>query len=259
MKVKVYSDLHIETNREVCFHPGEGNVLLLAGDILTAKSLQTKGELGTAYRTFLKQCSKNYDKVLYVAGNHEHYQYNIFSTHNDIRKHLPDNIILMENDTIRIDDWVFIGSTLWTDFNNQNASDMFAVKQMINDYRYIRIGKNFRKLLPEDVLKIHLKSRTYIEQQLQKHKDDKVFVITHHAPTAQSIHPRFKGNVSNAAYFTDLSNLIMNNPQIKYWVSGHTHHATDYYVENCRCICNPRGYYLYEQANGFNPDLEILC
>ena len=47
MKVKVYSDLHLETNHEICFHPGEGNVLVLAGDILTAKSLQTKGELGS--------------------------------------------------------------------------------------------------------------------------------------------------------------------------------------------------------------------
>lgn len=257
MKVKVYSDLHLEINTETCFIPGEGNILILGGDILTAKSLKSKSELGIAYKTFLKQCSKNYDKVLYVAGNHEHYQYKITNTHRDIREHLPDNIILMENDTIRIDDWVFIGSTFWTDFNNQNASDMFAVKQMINDYRYIRIGENFRKLQPQDVLKIHLESKKYLLEQLQKHKNDKVFVITHHAPTAKSIHPRFKGNVSNAAYFTDLSGIILENPQIKYWVSGHTHHATDYMVGDCRCICNPRGYYLYEKANGFNPDFEL--
>ena len=257
MKVKVYSDLHLETNREVCFHPGEGSVLVLAGDILTAKHLRTDGELGETYKTFIKQCSENYDKVLYVAGNHEHYQYNIFSTHKDIREHLPDNFILMENDTVTIGDWVFIGATLWTDFNNQNASDMFAVKQMINDYRYIRIGKNFRKLLPEDVLKIHLKSRTYIQEQLEKHKDDKVFVITDHLPCEKSIHKRFKGNVSNAAYYSDLSGIIQENPQIKYWVHGHSHTKADYKIGNCRVISNPRGYYLYEEANGFDPDFEL--
>lgn len=257
MKIKILSDLHLEINDKQPFHPGSGDVLILAGDILTAKHLNADGKLGEQYRQFLKDCSENFNQVLYVAGNHEHYSYHVNSTHKDIRKHLPKNIYLMENNKFVLNDWIFIGMSFWTDFNNRNASDMFVVKQMINDYRYIRTGPNYRKLLPEDVLELHLNSRKYLEEQLRVHKNDNVFVITHHAPSVKSIHDRFKGNVSNAAYYTEMSDLILNNSQIKYWISGHTHHCTDYMIGNCRCICNARGYYLYEEANGFNADLEI--
>jgi predicted phosphodiesterase len=49
--------------------------------------------------------------------------------------------------------------------------------------------------------------------------------------------------------------LIMNHPQIKYWVHGHTHTPFDYMIEGCRVICNPCGY--PGQDTGFNDQLYL--
>ena len=50
----------------------------------------------------------------------------------------------------------------------------------------------------------------------------------------------------NGAYSSDLSEFIMDHPQIKLWTHGHTHDKFDYLVGNTRVVCNPRGYVGYE-------------
>lgn len=75
----------------------------------------------------------------------------------------------------------------------------------------------------------------------------KVVVIGHHAPTKMSTKPRYEGeHIINGAYSSDLSEFILDHPQIKMWTHGHTHHPFDYMVGQCRVACNPRGYHLYE-------------
>lgn len=258
MKIRVMSDLHLEMDGNTNINPGQGDILILAGDILSAKHLQSDGKLGNKYKQFLTNCSENYNRVLYVAGNHEHYSYHLTSTIEDIRKHLPNNITLLENDTVRIDDWVFIGMTMWTDFNRKNPSDMFVIKQMMNDYHCIRFGDKYRKLLPEDTYQIHIESKQYLLDELQKYENDNVFVITHHAPCHLSIHERYVGNVSNFAYYSDLTDVILNHQNIRYWVHGHTHNKVDYTVGNCRIICNPRGYVEFDpEGTGFSEQFAI--
>jgi predicted phosphodiesterase len=258
MKVKLLSDLHLEIcEKDGIFHPGEGDVLILAGDILTAKHLEKDGALNKVYTTFLTDCVSNFNHVLYVMGNHEHYGYHFESTYNKIKLHIPDTIHLLENETIQIGDWTFIGMTMWTDFNKESPTDMFTVKQMLNDYQTIRATEKYRKLQPYDVLDTHKASRLYLFHQLKEHRNDNVFVITHHAPCEMSIAGKYKGNVSNCAYYTDFSNIIISNPQIKYWAHGHVHHKNDYMLEQCRIMSNPRGYYGYESIKGYDPDFCI--
>jgi predicted phosphodiesterase len=255
MKVKLLSDLHLEVcEKGGTFHPGEGDVLILAGDILTAKHLEKNGPLNKIYTDFLNDCVKNFDHVLYVMGNHEHYGYHFESTYDKIKLHIPSTIHLLENETVQIGDWTFIGMTMWTDFNKENPSDMFAVKQMLNDYQTIRSTSKYRKLQPYDILDVHRASRLYLFHQLKEHKNDNVFVITHHAPCEMSIAGKYKGNVSNCAYYTDFSDIIINNPQIKYWAHGHVHHKNDYMLEQCRIMSNPRGYYGFETIEGYDLD-----
>ena len=55
----------------------------------------------------------------------------------------------------------------------------------------------------------------------------------------------------NGGYVSDLSNLILDNPQIKYWLHGHTHQQVDYMVGETRVMCNARGYAGYEES-GFD-------
>jgi hypothetical protein len=130
---------------------------------------------------------------------------------------------------------------------------MMEAECILNDYKTIRIGSNYRKLNANDTLSFHKKSKAYLLKQLETLKDN-VFVISHHAPSYQSIAPQFKCS-ANGAYVSDLDDLILSHSQIKYWVHGHTHHNFDYHIEQCRVICNPVGY--PGENSPYNPDLLI--
>jgi len=72
-------------------------------------------------------------------------------------------------------------------------------------------------------------------------------VCGHHAPSTLSTHPRYKDErIMNGAYSSDLSEFIMDRPQIKLWTHGHTHEPFDYMLGDTRIVCNPRGYIGYE-------------
>lgn len=57
----------------------------------------------------------------------------------------------------------------------------------------------------------------------------------------------------NGAYCSDLSNFILDHPQIKYWIHGHLHDAVDYMIGSTHITSNPRGYTSFEDTSNFNP------
>jgi predicted phosphodiesterase len=253
MKVKVASDLHLEflNSFEEIPDLGTADILVLAGDIFPAKYLKTNGKLKDIYLQFVDKCSKDFLHILYVFGNHCYYGYNYEGAKRKIKDNLPHNFHILDNDTIKIGDWNFIGFTLWTDFRDENALEMMEAAQVMNDYKVIRITPKYRKLNPTDTLNFHKDSKKYLLNQLQT-LNENVFVISHHAPSYQSIPEQYKKN-ANGAYCSNLDALILNHPQIKYFIHGHTHNFFDYQIGDCRVICNPGGY--PGQDTGFNPDL----
>jgi hypothetical protein len=61
------------------------------------------------------------------------------------------------------------------------------------------------------------------------------------------VKPDYHGDhLTNGAYSSDLSEFILDHPQIKLWTHGHTHDVFDYMIGDTRILCNPRGYILYE-------------
>jgi predicted phosphodiesterase len=264
MKVKVVSDLHLEC----CEHGhgvpdlGEGEVLILGGDILCARHFKKDGKLHKVYDDFLKKCSDNFAWVLYIAGNHEAYGYNYEGTWDVLKENLPEGIHLMEDNVVKIADWNFIGSTFWTDFRNGNALEMMEAAQCMNDYKVIRITSKYRKMNPDDTYAFHQKSKQFLLDQLELFKNQKIWVLTHHGPSYQSVHEKFKRNgIANGAYVSDLDDLILDHPEIRVWSHGHTHTSFDYKIGDCRVVCNPRGYYNgYNNADlnlDFDPNFEI--
>lgn len=67
-------------------------------------------------------------------------------------------------------------------------------------------------------------------------------VVGHHAPSHLSVDELYRGQSTNYAYYSDLSEFILDRPQIKLWVHGHTHNKFDYNIGDTRIVCNPRGY-----------------
>jgi hypothetical protein len=263
MRVKCVSDLHLEC----CEHGhgvpdlGEGEVLILGGDILCARHFKKDGPLKKVYKDFLQRCVDNFDWVLYINGNHEYYGYNYEGTHNVLKENLPKGIHFMDDSVVKIQDWNFIGSTLWTDFRKENSLEMIEASRFLNDYKTIRIGSNYRKLRPEDTLEFHKKSKQFLLDTLPMFENQKVWVLTHHSPSYQSIHPKYKMERTNGSYASDLDDLILSHPQIKYWSHGHTHESFRYRINECEVICNPRGYYSGVNSSGlnlnFDPNLTI--
>lgn len=257
MRLRLFSDLHLEHyTPSQQFNVGDGDILVLAGDIINTKHLKKNGYLKDLYLQFFNNCSNNYQHILYVKGNHEYYGYNYEGTSNKILEYLPANFHLMENDTITLGDWSFIGFTLWTDFFNEDPIEMWDAQNFMNDYKAIRIGSNYRKLRAGDTLAFNRKSKEYLKTQLETINNN-IFVISHHAPSHRSIPERYRTARCNGAYVNNMDELIVEHPQIKYWCHGHTHNTFDYMIGECRVLCNPYGY-LGESSNStFNPDLLI--
>lgn len=52
----------------------------------------------------------------------------------------------------------------------------------------------------------------------------------------------------NPYYCSDLENLINKHKNIKLWCHGHVHSSKEYDIGKAKVICEPYGYYGYEQV-----------
>lgn len=266
MRIGIVSDLHIEFGDIDLVNHDNIDVLILGGDICVAEDMyrhpahrEPHVDIGSNHRQmgaqrsrqFFRNCSQRFPHVIYLMGNHEHYHGQWERTEKILREELADlpNITLLEQGNIIIDGVMFIGATLWTDLNKGDPITEWQVKQGMNDYRVILVAKEeYRKLRPADTRYVHQTSIQYIRRAISS-APGPVVVCTHHAPSPMSIHPRYNAEYHmNGGYVSDLSQFILNNPQIVLWTHGHTHDPYDYKVGDTRVVCNPRGYLGYERG-----------
>ena len=250
MKIKVVSDLHLEFKTiDIPNHEG-ADVLVLSGDIFVAEGFS---KLKYSYfREFLNDVSRDYEDVVYVAGNHEFYQ----GKWNKTLEILVDecarfpNVYFLENKSKVIDGVTFVGGTLWTDMNRGDPITIMEAERAMNDYRLIRKELNgYNRLSPTDTMVRHRRTLKYIQDEVDSKKTDRYVVVGHHSPSPLSCHPDYvKEYYLNGCYHSDLSETILDRPQIKLWTHGHTHHPWDYMIGETRVVCNPRGYVGYEQT-----------
>ena len=294
MKVAACSDIHLEfggfpDDHPIYTNPEQADVLVLSGDIYVAQEVrQPKGE--KYFYQFIERCSKAYNHVVYVLGNHEHYNGDIKYSADRFRLITEsfDNVYLLDDECAVIDDVLFVGGTMWTDMNSEDPLTLYHMRKMMNDFRIIKnsnrsvyrnvpiyeynedgslkkdekgynipIGQKKKEepglFSPEDSVEAHKKFLQYLQTVIMdKHK---VVVCTHHTPSFQSCHDYYKHDqVMNGAYHSHLDFFIENHPQIKLWIHGHTHNRFDYVIGETRIVCNPRGYIRHESiANSFVP------
>lgn len=267
MKIQVVSDLHLEFGPIEIKNEGS-DVLILSGDILVAADLAISPERNRFFREFLRQVDGEFPNIVYVPGNHEFYNGKmnecLQNIHNECARY--NNIYFLENETVEIDDVIFMGATLWTDCNKEDPLTLHALKDMMNDFFIIRndnkifndIMNQYPRLLPEDIVEFHKKTLEYFDIVLENSKDKRCVVVGHHAPSKASTHPRYRNEVlMNGGYSSDLSEFILDRPQIKLWTHGHTHESFDYMIGDTRIVCNPRGYHGHAVNPNFNPSKVI--
>lgn len=259
MKIYLSSDLHIEFAGYLNKLP-EADIGVLAGDICVASSLIKNGSKHPKnVANLFKRMQDKYEHVIQIMGNHEHYGGEWNDTKSIIEEFLHKQGIdrtqwhFMEKQYVDLQGFRFIGATLWTDFNNDSPMSKSTAMFGLNDYRIIT--KNGHPLQPNDTLFDHLDAREAIEEHISK-TDLPVIVVTHHAPSRRSLHPRWKNEHDmNGAYSSNLEDVMTK--QVKLWMHGHTHDSFDYTVDSTRVVCNPRGYQGWEPNTGFKPQLVL--
>lgn len=236
VKIQLASDLHLEHLEQM--FPGEptlspahqADVLVLAGDV---------GRGSAALELFRGWPVP----VLYVAGNHEHYAGNWEDVLDALRESAEGTSVrFLERDVVDFGGVRFLGCTLWTDYrlrSNRTQRQLMENAQLrIADHRQIR-NKDGSFFSTADALQEHEKSRAWLAAEISKPYDGKTVVVTHHGPHPLSVHPRYAGDATNAAFVSDLGELLYG-PQL--WLHGHVHDSFDYNVNGCRVVANPRGY-----------------
>ena len=272
MKIALASDLHLEFGRISLENEG-ADVLILSGDIIVAKDLlerdsyNIRGEhdRSNVFHTFFQECSARFPHVIYVMGNHEHYHGDYSKSHRILCDRLAYlwNVHVLDKQRVVIGDTTFIGGTLWTDMNKEDALTLYHIKSMMNDFRIVDNSDrvvNFKdtegkfhtrpaRFCPEDAVEDHKSMIEFIRHTIEGKFAEKFVVVGHHAPSKQSTKPRYRDDVlMNGGYSSDLSEFILDHPQIKLWTHGHTHDKFDYMIGSTRIVCNPRGYIGYEDC-----------
>lgn len=238
MKVQYFSDIHLEYGK-FKLETTDADVVVVAGDMGVGLS-------------GLSWLIKNIvDKpVVYVAGNHEFYGKRIMSElYTKLKeKAKGTNVHFLQNDSVEIAGVTFVGATLWTDFNLSGNAPLrqYTAKQLMNDYHQINIAPNVA-LYANYILKEHEESIRAIDSLVNR--DGVNVVVTHHSPTAATLHPRYEGDIRNDYFASRLEPFILERPHIKHWVHGHTHHEAAIDIGHCKVYCNPRGYVGIEEVD----------
>lgn len=240
------------------------------------------------FHAFFQNCSEQFPHVIYIAGNHEHYHGDYSKSIPHLKEKLGylTNLHILDKEFVTFGDITFVGGTLWTDMNKEDPHTLYSIKGYMNDYRIIddssevvnykvyvdktkpvgMTDEEWITLPPGDRARAEFKTRTAKfspEKSVADHKsmlefirntvdgmpNEKFVVVGHHAPSKLSTKPQYEKDVIvNGAYSSELSEFILDRPQIKAWTHGHTHHVFDYMIGSTRIVCNPRGYVGYERS-----------
>ena len=235
MRIQLASDLHLEYLQRL--FPGER----LISPAVDADLMVLAGDIGNGIQAI--ELFKNWPvPLLLLAGNHEFYGLEMAQARVDLRNAVKGtNIKLLDCDVVDFGGVRFLGTTLWTDYrlelNRTQRHLMEHAELRISDHARIRYGKG--NFTTQQALYEHEAARLWLEAELSKPYDGKTVVISHHGPHPLSVHPRYAGDLLNAAFVSDLSELI---PKADLWLHGHVHDSFDYKVAGCRVVANPLGY-----------------
>lgn len=276
MLMRFMSDLHLEFHGKDTppFEIPElatdaDTVLVLAGDI-------AKAARPGHYTDFINTQTKRFRDVIWIMGNHEHWD---GSVHRSIPKilralgmsramHECGNLWLVENEVVQIDHVDFICATLWTDMSNNNPLATMKAQMVMRDYKRIRMGDinrdgivgnpYKRTIRPDDTVNWHHKSLNFIVDSIiaANEAGRKAVVVTHHAPSYASLHPQYVGDDMNCAYVSPLDQMILELKPA-YWIHGHIHHTNDYNIGETNVLANPRGYVPDYLNHEFDPSWTI--
>lgn len=234
MKLWIFSDTHGSFRTPSI---PEADVAVVAGDL---------GEGVEEAVEWLAEEIRPHMRVAFVPGNHEYY-----------RRHLDTELLvgrrvaaargidLIDGNVVEIGGVAFAGATLWTDFNlhgeDRRRDAMEVASRGMNDHALISTGRAGvrRRFLPADAALRHVADVRFLASL--RGRPGPLVVVTHHAPSALCLDPRFARDPLNPAFASHLDGVV-RTLGANLWVHGHTHGNVDVPMGPTRIICNPHGY-----------------
>ena len=226
MIIRPISDIHLEFGAfELPVMENEANqVLCILGDLNPSKCLWelNKGKKSTEY--FFKSLQGRFKDVLYITGNHEYYDGDV-NTDDELFEEICDQFgyTFLQNGVHKdIEDTRFIGATLWADFEKEDPNSMFRCRNIMSDFTYISDSAYTpdmdmfyypgvkARFTPDRALSRHYMHKYSIFKKLSETVEGmKTVIMTHHAPSYQSVAEKYKFVDSNGAYYSDLEKEII--------------------------------------------------
>lgn len=247
MKIRILSDLHLGF-AALELPRNDADLLVLAGDIARPRE-------AIAWAATLDL------PVLYVPGNHEFYGGDLQTTMADLRRLSQGTCVdVLQGTELHMAGVRFLGTTLWSDFRLFGTPSLYAAamqeaRQVMRDFQRIRVSPDSPRVFsPADAVGLFRRESAWLAQTISRPFDGPTVVITHHAPSRNSIHPRFDGALLNASFVSD-AEYLLDAGRVDLWIHGHTHDSFDYRLGDTRVVCNPRGY--VRGAVAENPHFDI--
>ena len=156
-----YSDLHLEHHNSFPIikkiQTDYPENLILAGDI--------GSPFTDNYWNFLKEESKQFDKIFLICGNHEYYGSTIDQMNKYISRQLRlsklSNVYFLNNDVFEIGDIKIIGTTLWSEIPKKYEKDivqyLYDVINNIMTNVYIDLPEDMKAIMDEMLEKLRVK------------------------------------------------------------------------------------------------------
>lgn len=252
-RIHILSDLHDDIcktayGKEFVIPDVDADVIVVAGDL--------DGKLSTSGRVLLERTRRELGKpIVVVAGNHDYWRGSVDREIERTRERMSvDGIHILDCETIVLAGMRFVGATLWTDY--AITGDTWRAVQdcsaRMNDFKYTRAGTGSvrDRLTAERLQGLHMRHRRYIESVLATPFDGPTVVVTHHAPSSQSLQGGrvdVREDHTDGAYASDLE-PVMHQYGPALWIHGHVHTAKDYSIGATRVVSNPRGYTWRQEA-----------
>lgn len=242
-KIQFLSDLHLEVGQQYTSYdvPPRAPILVLAGDIgrLVDEGLEL----------FLLKLVENFEKILYVPGNHEFYgtsREEGLEAARALMRHDKLRRKLFVMDKLRLDldtELTVLGCTLHSRILAEFEPE---IARRVNDFRRILdwdTGKhNTQHALDVAWLRIEL------ERICRREPQRRVLIVTHHAPSfVGTTEPEHVRSETNSAFCTDILEKQVKSWRVEWsrivaWVYGHTHFTARGSVGGVRVLSNQRGY-----------------